>query len=345
MRQAPSVVVLTGASAGVGRATALALAERGCKIGLIARDQQALEDVRLAVEAAGGQALALPLDVADAAAVEAAADRVETELGPIDTWINAAMVTVFSPVSEMTADEFRRVTEVTYLGYVHGTLAALKYMRPRDRGTIVQIGSALAYRSIPLQSAYCAAKAAIRGFTDSLRSELIHDQSQVRLTMVQLPAVNTPQFEWARNHMPERPRPVAPIYQPEAVARAIIRAAEEAPRELWVGKASVQAILGTFVAPGLLDRMMAKQAYGGQQTGEPALERTDNLENSYPAHHRAHGRFDDEAKPRVMALSSDTVRGAVLGGAGIAVLGLAAAAAGAARKLRSDRASLQSFRH
>lgn len=337
MRASPSVVVITGASAGVGRATAVAVAERGCKIGLIARDEQSLEDTRMAVEAAGGQALALPVDVADAAAVDAVADRVEHELGPIDTWINAAMVTVFGPVVETTAEEYRRVTEVTYLGYVHGTLAALKRMRRRDYGTIVQVGSALSYRAIPLQSAYCAAKFAIRGFTDSLRSELIHDGSRIRLTMVQLPAVNTPQFEWARNHMAERPQPVPPIYQPEAVARAIVRAAEEAPRELWVGKSSVQAIIGGMLAPGLADRMLAKQAYSGQQSGERALDRPDNLETSYPGKHRAHGRFDQKAKPRAIAVSSGQV---LAGAAGMAMLTVGAAAAMAAGAIEARRKSL-----
>src|SRR5690625_1419179 len=203
MHQEPRVVVLTGASAGVGRAIAAELARRGCRIGLIARGREPLEETQAMVEAAGGEALALPLDVADAPAVAAAAEQVVAEFGPIDTWINAAMVTVFSPVSAMSAAEYRRVTEVTYLGYVHGTLTALQHMRRQNYGTIVQVGSALAYRAIPLQSAYCAAKFAIRGFTDSLRSELIHDGSRIRLTMVQLPGMNTPQFEWARNHLPQ----------------------------------------------------------------------------------------------------------------------------------------------
>src|SRR5690606_29668264 len=229
---------------------------------------------------------------------DAAAEQVETRFGPIDTWINAAMVTVFSPVSEMTAEEFRRVTEVTYLGTVHGTMAALKRMRQRDCGTIVQVGSALSYRAIPLQSAYCGAKFAIRGFTDALRSELLHDGSRIRLSMVQLPGLNTPQFEWARNHLPQRPRPVAPVYQPEVAARAVVRAAEEAPRELWIGGSSIRAILGGMALPGLLDHLLARKAYGGQQTDEPALSRPDNLEASFPGAHRAHGRFGRGAKTK-----------------------------------------------
>jgi short-subunit dehydrogenase len=331
MRQKPGVVVLTGASAGVGRAVAAELAKRGCRIGLVARGEGPLQETKAMVEAAGGQAIVLPLDVADAAAVDAAADRVEAAFGPVDTWINAAMVTVFSPIGAMTAEEFRRVTEVTYLGYVHGTLAALKHMRPRNRGTIVQVGSALSYRSIPLQSAYCAAKFAIRGFTDALRSELIHEGSRVRVTMVQLPGLNTPQFEWARNHLPQRPRPVAPVYQPEVAARAIVRAAERAPRELWVGKSSVEAILGAMVVPGFLDKRFARQAYSGQQTGEPALDRADNLENSYPGDHRTHGRFGKHARTHALALTPDMVKGALLGAAGMAAL-----AAGRACFRRSD---------
>jgi short-subunit dehydrogenase len=237
------VAVVTGASAGVGRALARALAQRGFRLGLLARGHDGLAGARRDVEALGAEAIVCPVDVADASAVEAAADSVVERWGRIDLWINNAMATVFSPIEHMTADEFRRVTEVTYLGQVHGTLAALKHMRPRDRGTIVQVGSALSYRAIPLQSAYCAAKFAVRGFTDSLRSELIHAKSRIRLTMVQLPAVNTPQFDWARNRLPRRLRPVAPIFQPEAVAARILQAARDAPREMWVGLPSVRAIV------------------------------------------------------------------------------------------------------
>ena len=240
-RQA-NVAVVTGA-AGVGRATAIAFAHKGFNVGLIARGRDGLEGTRRDVEAAGGRALVLPLDVADAEAVLAAADQVIAAWGKIDVWINDAMTTIFSPVHEIKPDEFRRVTEVTYLGQVYGTMAALKHMRRRNAGTIVQVGSALSYRAIPLQSAYCGAKFAIRGFTDALRSELEHDKSRVRLCMVQLPAVNTPQFDWARNRMPKRLQPVPPIYQPEAIAREIVRAAREAPRELWIGRSALKAII------------------------------------------------------------------------------------------------------
>ncbi|WP_241671375.1 SDR family oxidoreductase [Dankookia rubra] len=309
--------MITGASAGVGRATALAFARRGARVALIARGTEGLEAARRDAEAAGArQALALPADTADAAAVFAAADRAAAELGGIGTWVNCAMATVFAPVQETTPDEFRRVTEVTYLGYVHGTLAALRHMRPRNAGTIVQVGSALAYRAIPLQSAYCAAKFAIRGFTDSLRCELRHDGSLIRLTMVQLPAVNTPQFNWARSHMPRRAQPVPPIHQPEPVAERIVQAALHAPRELWVGGPSVQAILGTMIAPGLLDRLLAGRGYSGQMTAEPEpSDRLDNLMVPVPGDPGVHGRFDARSRSSVGAFDPTWLRGA----AGLAV--------------------------
>ena len=313
MAASQGAVVVTGASAGVGRATALAFARRGARLALIARGTEGLEAARREAEASGAQqALALPADTADAAAVFAAADRAAAELGGIDTWVNCAMATVFAPVQAMTPEEFRRVTEVTYLGYVHGTLAALHHMRPRNAGTIVQVGSALAYRAIPLQSAYCAAKFAIRGFTNSLRCELRHDHSHIRLTMVQLPAVNTPQFDWARSHMPRRAQPVPPIHQPEAVAERIVQAALHAPRELWVGGPSVQAILGTMVAPGLLDRLLAGRGYSGQMTAEPEPPgRPDNLMAPVPGDPGTHGRFDARARDRVGAFDPAWLRGAV----------------------------------
>lgn len=308
--------VVTGANAGVGRATATALAEAGYQVALLARGQQGLEDTRMELESTGARAIALAVDVADAEAVEQAADRIETELGPIDLWVNAAMVTVFGTIAELPADEIRRVSDVTYLGCVHGTQAALRRMQPRNRGTIVQVGSALSYRAIPLQAPYCAAKFAVRGFTDSLRCELIHQNSAVRVTMVQLPAHNTPQFDWVRNHMGKRPQPVPPIHTPEVAARAILRAADEAPRELWLGKASLQAILGSMVMPGLLDRMMAKQAWDGQLTDEDDdSQREDNLFSPVVRQgvHRTAGRFGADAKEDAFGIGSETVRKLLLG--------------------------------
>jgi len=285
---------------------------------VIARREQGLADTRSELEAAGAKVLAIAADVADAEAIDRAAERIEKELGPIEIWVNAAMATVFGPVNKISAAEFKRVTEVTYLGFVHGTLAALRHMESRNRGTIVQVGSALSYRAIPLQSAYCAAKFAIRGFTDSLRCELIHTNSRVRLTMVQLPAHNTPQFDWSRNKMQKRPQPVPPIHTPEVAARAIVRAATDAPRELWLGRASFQAIIGNMFMPGLLDRMMAKQAWSGQMTDEPSSdEQPDNLFQPVEGLHRIDGRFGAQAKHKALGLSSETV--GKLAAAGLAV--------------------------
>jgi NADP-dependent 3-hydroxy acid dehydrogenase YdfG len=295
----PKVVVITGASAGVGRATVRRFARDGARIALLARGLDGLEAAREEVEAAGGRALALPLDVADAKRVEAAAETIESEFGPIDIWINDAMTSVFSPVKDMNAEEFRRVTEVTYLGVVYGTMAALKRMLPRDRGTIVQVGSALAYRSIPLQSAYCGAKHAIHGFTDSLRCELIHDKSNVHVTMVQLPAVNTTQFGWVRNRLPNHPQPMGPVYQPEVAARAIHWAAHHRRRELFLGMPTVEAIVGNKIAPGLMDQYLGRVGYDGQQTSEPKnAQAPDNLWKPVPGDHGAHGIFDRGAKRR-----------------------------------------------
>src|SRR5919197_111161 len=263
-KSAAEVVVVTGAGAGLGRAIVQSFARRGAHIGLVSRGRERLEDARQEVERAGGKAVVLPADVADSGAVEAAAAETEQEFGPIDIWINDAMTTVFSPVKEMTPDEFKRVTEVTYLGFVYGTLAALKRMLPRDRGTIVQVGSALAYRSIPLQSAYCAAKHAMVGFTDSLRSELIHDGSQVHVTVVQMPAINTPQFSWCKSRMPRKPQPVPPIFQPEVGAQAVYWAAHQRHREVFVGWPTARAIWGQRVLPGLLDHLAARLAWDGQ---------------------------------------------------------------------------------
>ena len=268
----------------------------GASIGLLARGEDGLEGARRDVEALGGRALAIPCDVADADAVEAAAARVEAEFGPIDVWVNNAMASVFSPIKEMTAEEFRRVTEVTYLGTVHGTLSALKRMGPRNHGHIVQVGSALAYRGIPLQAAYCASKHAIQGFVDSLRAELIHDKSRIVVTMVQLPALNTPQFGWVRSRLPHKAQPVPPIYQPEIAAEAIVFASKHRRREIYVGLPTVVAILGNRVLPGLGDWYLGKTGYQGQQTAEPENPgRPDNLYKPLPGDAGAHGRFDDRA--------------------------------------------------
>lgn len=297
MTRRTQIVVVTGASAGLGRAIVQRLAKRGARIGLVARGVERLEAARAEVQALGGEALALPADVADAEAVEAAAERVERELGPIDVWINNAMNSVYSPVLEMHAVEFRRVTEVTYLGYVYGTIAALKRMRSRNRGVIIQVGSALAYRSIPLQSAYCAAKHAIKGFTESLLSELMHDGINVRVTMVHMPALNTPQFEWTRNRLPREPQPVPPIFQPEVGAAAVIHAVDhDVGREFLVGGPTVKAVIGEKLVPWYIDRYLARHGYAAAQTEEPARQRSDNLWEPVRGDWGAHGRFDNVAR-------------------------------------------------
>jgi NAD(P)-dependent dehydrogenase (short-subunit alcohol dehydrogenase family) len=314
------VVVITGASAGVGRATVREFAKYGASIGLLARDRDRLESARQEVEELGGRALVLPTDVADSDQVEAAALQVEEAFGAIDVWVNVAMVSVLSPVKEMTADEYRRVTEVTYLGYVHGTLAALKRMLPRDRGIIIHVGSALAYRSIPLQSAYCGAKHAIQGFTESLRSELIHDGSHVRVTIVQLPAVNTPQFNWIKTRMPRHPQPVPPIYQPEVIARAIVWSADHNRRELTVGVSAVKAIIGEKFIPGTLDHYLAWIGYNAQQTDQPIdPNRPNNLYDAVLGDYGAHGEFDRRARNVSVQLWLNMYRGwLALFGVGIA---------------------------
>ena len=290
------VVMITGASAGVGRAVAREFARQEARVGLLARGRDGLEAARREVEELGGEALVLPVDVADAAAVEQAASDLETRFGPLDVWINNAMVSVFSPVQQMTAEEFRRVTEVTYLGYVHGTLAALRRMTPRDRGTIVQVGSSLSFRGIPLQSAYCAAKHAVEGFTESLRCELIHDGSNVKVTMVHLPATNTPQFDWSRSRMPRQAQPVPPIYQPEVAARAIHHAALHYRREWNLGLITDIVLLGNAIAPGLGDHYLAAHGYESQMTDQPhSADRPDNLFEPLPGDAGAHGRFDERA--------------------------------------------------
>ena len=315
-------VVVTGASAGVGRAIVREFAKRQANVGLLARGDDGLDAAKREVEQAGGRALALPTDVADHEAVAAAAARVEDELGPIDVWVNNAMTTVFAFFDDIEPDEFRRALEVTYLGAVWGTRAALDRMLPRDRGTIVLVGSALAYRGIPLQSAYCGAKHAEKGFFESLRCELRNRGSGVHLTMVQLPGLNTPQFEHCRSKMPKVPQPVAPVYQPEVAARAVHWAAHHWRREVYVGGSTVYTIVGNKLAPWLAERYLARTAVKGQQTDEPAGERHDNLFDPTDRDEGAHGRFDDKAHGRSMQLWATRHR-RWLAGAGV----LAAAAA------------------
>ena len=292
------VVMITGASAGVGRAIVREFADHGASIGLIARGSERLEQAKREVEEKGGRAMAFPVDVADADAVEKAAQQLEENFGPIDVWVNDAMVTIFAPLSEITPAEFKRATDVTYLGCVYGTMAALKRMLPRDKGTIVQIGSALAYRSIPLQAPYCGAKHAIVGFTDSLRCELIHNRSQVHVTIVHLPAVNTPQFSWCRTRLPRHPQPVPPIFEPEVPARAVYYAAHHKRREIFVGLPTVKAIYGQDVAPGFADWYLGKTGYSSQQTEEfISPDRPDNLFEPVAADYAARGIFSERAKP------------------------------------------------
>jgi len=305
--------VLTGASAGVGRAVAHRLAQNGATIALLARDATALATVKEEVEALGGRALAIAVDVADADAVQAAADRAAAELGPLSIWVNCAMVTVFSPLMEMSAEEFRRVTDVTYLGYVHGTKAALRHMRRSNHGVIVQVGSALAYRGIPLQSAYCGAKHAVRGFTDSLRCELLHEGSAIRLVAVHLPAVNAPQFDWARTRMAHEPRPVVPVVQPEVAAKAIVGAISGSSREIWLGSSTFATIMGNIVWPSYLDAYLARNAFEAQSTEVPVgQDRPENLLSPVPALHRTRGRFDSVAGEAAMSVSGIAARLSVI---------------------------------
>ena len=327
----PKVAVITGAGAGVGRATVEEFARQGFDVALLSRDPERLERAASELRRHGVRALPIPTDVADPAAVEAAADRVESELGPIDVWVNIAMATVFSPVAKLTAEEVERGTKVTYLGQVHGMMSALKRMRVRNRGTIVNVGSALAYRSVPLQSIYCGAKAAIRGFTDSLRSEIIHDKLDVHLTMVDLPAVNTPQFDWALNKMGRKAKPVAPIFQPEVPARAIFFAATHRRRDIWVGWPTVKAILANRIAPGLLDRYLAKTGYSGQLSAQPtAPDAPANLFAFVPGDYGAHGRFDARSRNRSWEMFTDRHKTAALT---ISAVGLVLAAHQLAKRL------------
>jgi len=326
MTDQQQVVMITGASAGVGRAAAIAFGSRGACVGLIARGRAGLDGAKRDVERAGGKAMTFQVDVADADAVERAAAEFEAACGPIHVWVNNAMTSVFSPIKQMTAAEFKRVTEVTYLGVVNGTLAALRRMLPRDRGTIVQVGSALAYRGIPLQAAYCGAKHAVQGFCDSLRSELLHDRSAVRVTMVQMPALNTPQFDWVKSRLPGRAQPVPPVFQPEVAADAIVYAAEHPRREFFVAMPTVEAIVGNKIMPGLGDRYLASHGYAAQQTSEPEdPRRPDNLFEPVDADRDfgAHGRFDRIARSTSWEEQASHHR-AVITGAALALGTLAA---------------------
>ena len=319
------VVVVTGASSGVGRAIAHAFAKRGAQIGLVARGEPGLEGARREVESLGGSALVLPTDVADHGQVEAAAVAVEERFGPIDVWVNDAMATVFAPFLKVEPEEFQRATEVTYLGTVYGTMAALARMVPRNHGTVVQVGSALAYRAIPLQSAYCGAKFAVRGFTDSVRTELMHDRSRVWITMVQLPAVNTPQFNWCRTKLPDHPQPVPPIYQPEIPAEAVYWAAHHRRRELDVGGPALKAIFGNKLSPRFADWYLARTGYASQQIEDmPVNGRPDNLFEPVPAEAATHGMFDSQAHARSYQLWANTHRPLVAGVLATAVTAAAA---------------------
>jgi short-subunit dehydrogenase len=330
----PNIVVVTGAGAGVGRAAAEEFARRGFDVALLARDRERLERAAHDIAARHGvRTLAIPTDVAHADAVEAAASAVEQQLGPIGIWVNVAMATVFAPVSALTSAEVERGTQVTYLGQVYGTMAALARMRLRNCGTIVNVGSALAYRSVPLQSVYCGAKFAIRGFTDALRSEIIHDRLKIHLTMVDLPAINTPQFDWALNKTGRKAQPVAPIFQPEVAARAIVFAATHRRRQVWVGFPAVKAILANRIAPGLLDRYLADSGYSGQLTNEalPA-DAPSNLFEPVPGDYGAHGRFDSSSRTASWEMFTDRHRLAFWAAA--AGIGLLAGARLLARKRR-----------
>lgn len=320
------VIVVTGATAGVGRATVRRFARRGARIGLLARGHDGLEATRRDVESLGGEALELPTDVADAEQVEQAAAQVEERFGPIDIWVNNAMTSVFSPVKEMEPEEYLRVTEVTYLGVVYGTLAALRRMLPRNRGTIVQVGSALAFRGIPLQSAYCGAKHAIQGFTESLRTELMHDGSDVFVGIVHMPALNTPQFDWVKSRMPNKPQPVPPIFQPEVAAEAIDYAAHNRRRQLLVGGPTVKTVYGNRIASWYADRYLAEHGYSSQQTNERAdPDRPNNLWQPVAGDFGAHGAFDARASRHSTELWADEHRTLLaLAGAGLAAVAAAA---------------------
>ena len=309
MQPTPKTVVVTGASAGVGRAIATKFGAAGWQVALIARGREGLDGAKAEIEAKGGRAIAIPADVSDASALFEAADRVEREFGPIDVWVNNAMVTIYATCTDVTPDEFLQVTRVTYLGQVNGTQAALRHMRPRNRGTVICIGSALAYRSIPFQGPYCAAKAAVRGFVDSLRTELLWEGSAVHVAVVHLPAVNTPQFDWARSRFDRKLAPVAPIYQPETVADAVFRAVRTKPREYWLGFSTVKAIVAQMLAPGVADRYLADAGKTSETVNQPAnTHRVDNLFDAGPGDPGAHGRFDNRSKPHAVPVDPKWLR-------------------------------------
>jgi NAD(P)-dependent dehydrogenase (short-subunit alcohol dehydrogenase family) len=331
------VIVVTGASGGIGRATALAFAKPGARIALLARGERGLEGARGEVEAAGAEALVLPTDVADSDQVERAAQEIERRWGRIDVWVNNAMVTVFGPVAKLDPKDLKRATEVTYLGAAYGTMAALKRMRKQNSGVIVQVGSALAYRAIPLQAAYCAAKHALRGFTDAVRSELMHERSPIHITSVHLSAFNTPQFDWAKNLTGKRAEPVPPIFQPELAAEAIVWAASQGRREVYVGWPSVKAVLANKLVPGVLDRVLATQGYSGQLTEEPKQDARNNLYEAYDTNPGAHGRFDRQAKTWSLQWLVTKNRAATLGIA--AAVGLVGAFALSSRARRAPHAA------
>lgn len=320
------VIVVTGAGAGAARCIAERFGKEGWRVGLISRSEERLDDARAEIEFLGGEAMAIPCDVSDCQAVFRARDQVLDRWGRLDAWVNAAMVTVVAPIWEMTAHEYRRVTEVTYLGYVHGTLAALEPMRKANKGAIVQVGSALAYRAIPLQSAYCACKFAIRGFTDLLRTELKHERSKITVTMLQMPGMNTPQFDWARNKLPNDYQPVGGIFDPDVAGEAAWRAVKAGPRELWVGGSAVEAISGQMIAPRALDQMMATQGWDGQIAPEPNMHHTDNLYAPAPGRFGARGRFGSRSKPKALIVDPDRARVGVGAATAAAAVGVAGAA-------------------
>ncbi|MHB1512401.1 MAG: SDR family oxidoreductase [Acidiferrobacter sp.] len=336
MPNTQDVVVITGASAGHGRAVARSFAREGAKIGLLARGREGLEAAGREVESLGGQAFIVPTDVSDPEQVEAAAQAVEAEFGPITVWVNNAMVSVFSPVKKLRPEEVARVTGVTYLGYVYGTMAALRRMLPRDRGVIIQVGSALAYRGIPLQAAYCGAKHAIQGFTESLRTELLHDKSRVRVTLVQMPAMNTTQFTWSKNNMAHNPQPVPPIYEPEVAARAVVWAARHDRREIDVGASTVAAIIANKLAPGILDHYLARQGYSAQQAPELAdPERPNNLWEPVPGDHGVHGPFSARSTRHSPQVWTTLHRGTIAAITGLTLAALAAGLWGGRRAARA----------